>query len=420
MANAFLLCHGSRIDGRDATFVPEGRTISFYSEFDENTLRTHGLAALNAGDIAPNETYQGGTQIPNYSLSRFSDAEMAQHLAVESSLTDGTLYFLGDAPFANERTALCTTPVACQASYPQHAPGCQGVFNVITEEDIYSVSCRGVRGQQNTGTRVMEGTTEFSDELGEMARSLLAQKAADPDAAMEYFLSLPEGTRQMMLGYVNIQTWVNDYFQNGGTAPPAAVLEARAFVQSHGDIAFVDYAEQFGDQQRSIVLAEDDLLKAYWTGFGRRLLRNDGAPAFVQWFATLDTGWMTVLAEDDELSVAVGQGAQGADLAEAPAWTPTDNDFAEAVSNNEPFVKNLDEDVDATWEIGAALVLLGEPSSELASRIRQQPDYRSGTFQVERATFGAGALRFSGVPPVLHDTITWSVEQFSQKKVKFD
>ena len=195
---------------------------------------------------------------------------------------------------------------------------------------------------------------------------------------------------------------------------------ARAFVQSHGDIAFVDYAEQFGDQQRSIVLAEDDLLKAYWTGFGRRLLRNDGAPAFVQWFATLDTGWMTVLAEDDELSVAVGQGAQGADLAEAPAWTPTDNDFAEAVSNNEPFVKNLDEDVDATWEIGAALVLLGEPSSELASRIRQQPDCRSGTFQVERATFGAGALRFSGVPPVLHDTITWSVEQFSQKKVKFD
>src|SRR5262249_33927658 len=108
------------------------------------------------------------------------------------------------------------------------------------------------------------------------------------------------------------------------------------------------------------------------------------------------------------------------DLAQSPTWAPTEDDFAEAVLINEPFVKDLDEDVDAAWEIGAAVVLLGQPNAQLASRVRQQPDYASGTFQVERATFGAGSLRFSGVPPVLQDTITWSIGQFSKKDVKFE
>jgi hypothetical protein len=420
MARAFLLCHGSRVDGRDYTFVPEGRTISFYSEFDENTLRSTGLAALNAGDITPNETYEAGDPIPNYSLSRFNDSEMAQHLAVESSLTDGTLYFLGQDPFTSERSALCTTPQACAATAPHHAQGCRGVFNLITEEDIYSVSCRGVSGQQNQATRVMEGSTEFNDELREMARAILQQKQDDPDAAIQYFLSLPQGTQQMMMSYVAIKDWVNDYFKQGGEAPAAAVIEARSFLAANGDIAFVDYAEQFEFEQRTMVLAEDDLLAAWWTGFGRRLLRNEGAPAFYEFYRTLDPYWLDVLAQDDELASAIGQGSQGADLAQAPTWAPSQDDFDEARSINEPFVKDLDEDVDAAWEVGAAVVLFGQPSGELASRVRQQPDYASGTFRVERAIFGAGSLRFSGVPPVLQDTVTWTVNQFSKKDVEFD
>jgi hypothetical protein len=330
------------------------------------------------------------------------------------------MYFLGQDPFTNPRSALCTTPQACAATKPQHAPGCRGVFNLITEEDIYSVSCRGVAGQQGRGTREMEGSTDFADELDDMRRQLMEQKANDSEAAIQYFLSLPQGTQQMLMAYRDIQSWVNDYFKQGGEAPPAAVLDARAFLESHGDIAFVDYAEQFDVEQRSMVLAEDDLLAAWWTGFGRRLLRNEGAPAFYEFFRTLDPYWLNVLAQDDELALAIGQGSQGADLTEEPTWAPSQDDFDEARSINEPFVKNLDEGVDAMWEIGAAVVLLGQPSGELASRVRQQPDYASGTFQVERAVFGAGSIRFSGVPPVLQDTVTWTVEQFSKKDVEFD
>jgi hypothetical protein len=419
VATAFLLSHGARVENVDDTFVPQGRSISFYSEFDENTLRTIGLAAVNAGDIIPTETFQGGETVSNYVLLRFDDGEMAEHLAAESSQTGGKLYFTGaELP---EQAWLCTTPDECAATYPQHADTCQGVFKLISEQDILSVSCRGKLGGPGKSTFEMEGSTEFMEDLQAETLRILQWAQTDPDAAMEYYQSLSEATRVMLNGAnTNLSAWAKAYYDGGGTDTPAAVIEARNFVESHGDIAFVDYAEQFDVQQRSIVLAEDDLLEAYWLGYGRRLLRKDGAPAFWDFYRTLDQPWLDAMAQDPELFDAIASGSQGADVAETSSWVPTQDDFAEATSHNEPFVKNLDEEVDAVWEVGGAVVLLGQPSSELASRVRQQPDYATGSFQVERARFGAGSLRFSGVPPVLQDTVTWAVEQFSKKDVEFD
>jgi hypothetical protein len=238
---------------------------------------------------------------------------------------------------------------------------------------------------------------------------------------MAYWQSLSEATKVMLTGAdVELDEYVKKYFKDGGAESPAAVIEARNFLQTHGDIALVDYVEQFDAQQRSMVLDEQDLLEAYWLGYGRRLLHSDGAPAFWDFYRTLDQDWMNLLAGDAELFDALGAGSQGANVAETSNWAPTSEDYDTATSINEPFVKDLDEEVDAVWEVGGSVVLLGQPSSELASRVRQQPDYTSGTFQVERARFGAGSLLFSGVPPVLQDTVTWAVGQFSKKDVTFE
>ena len=419
MATAYLLSHGARVENVDDTFVPEGRSISFYSEFDENTLRSIGLAAVNAGDITPTETFNAGETVSNYVLQRFADDEMAEHLAAASSQTDGALYFTGgELP---DPAWLCTTPDECNATYPNHADVCQGVFKLIAEEDILSVSCRGAMGGPGTATEAMEGSTEFMDDLGQETLRILEWAQTDPDAAMAYYQSLSEATRVMLNGAnTNLAKWAEDYFAGGGTDTPAGVVEARNFLESHGDVAFVDYAEQWDDVQRGVVFAEQDLVEAYWVGYARRMVRADGAPAFFTWFETQDQQWKDVMQADPEIADAIAAGGQGANLAEESNWAPTDEDFEQATSLNEPFVKDLDEDVEATWEIGGAVVLLGEPSGELASRVRQQPDYASGTFQVERATFGAGALRFAGVPPIFQDTVTWAVNQFSRKDVKFD
>lgn len=418
MARAFLLSHGTRVASVGDTFVPEGRSIAFYSEYDQNTLRSIGLAALSAGDVTPTETFTAGQTVANYGLPRFADNEMAEHLASVSSLTDGRLYFTGaELP---DPSWLCTTPDLCQGTYPRHHAQCRGVFALVAEADILSVSCRGLQGAQNQATFEMEGSTEFMDELGRETVRILTWAQTDPAAAMAYYQSLSEATRVQLNGAnTNLKAWAESYFTGGGTDTPAAVVEALNYLESHGDVAFADYADQWDGTQRSVALADDRVLNGYWLGYGRRLLRTSGAPAFWEFFVTLDSHWQRLLSADDELATAIAAGSQGGGVAESGTWQPTEGDFATAASVNQPFVKGLDAGVDAVWEAATFVVLLGQPDIDLAHRLRQQPDYASGTFQVERAVFGAGKLVFSGVPPMHQGTVEAAVGRFSDKEVTF-
>ena len=418
----YLLSHGARIGDRPNTFVPEGKTISFYSEFDQNTLRTIGLAALSAGDITPTDTFEAGDEVANYVLVQFEDSAMAEHLAAESSASGGTLYFTGaELP---SPAWLCTTPDLCVK--PRHHATCQGVFSLISENEIYSVSCRGSAGGPGTSTFEMEGSNDFMAEMQTEARRILDWSKTNPDEAMEYYQSLSEATRAMLNGAnTNLGKWAEDYYKGGGTDTPAAVVEARNYIESHGDVAFADFADQMEPQQRSTAFADDGVLNGYWLGYSRRLLHNEGAEAFFAFFITLEQGWQTLLSADEELMTAIALGSQAApgetpQVVESSEWQPTDADYQTAASTGQFFVKNLDEDIDATWEVGTFVVLLGDWSDELSAHVRQSHDYASGTFQVERATFGAGKLVFSGVPPVHQGTIESFIEGFSDKKVKFD
>jgi Putative adhesin Stv domain len=418
MARAFLLSHGTRVGSVGDTFVPPGRTIAFYSEFDENTLRTIGLAALNAGDITPTETFEGGSPVPNYGLPRFSDGEMAEHLASVSSQTNGTLYFTGaELP---DPAWLCTTPDKCATTRPEHHADCRGVFALVAEQDILSVSCRGLQGASGTSTFEMEGSTEFMDEMMTEARRIVDWAQTDPEAAMQYYQSLSEATRVQLNGAnTNLKTWAESYFSSGGTDTAFAVTEALSYLESHGDVAFADYADQWEQGQRSVAFADERVLDGYWLGYGRRMLQREGAPAFWTFFVGLDRQWQDLLSADPQLADAIAIGSQGGGVAEAGTWQPSEGDFATAASVNQPFVKGLDEGVEAVWEVAAFILLVGQPDIELAYRLRQQPDYATGTFRVERALMGAGSLVFSGVPPMHQGTVEAAIAQFSQKEVTF-
>ncbi|MCW2594796.1 MAG: hypothetical protein JWP39_684 [Jatrophihabitans sp.] len=135
--------------------------------------------------------------------------------------------------------------------------------------------------------------------------------------------------------------------------------------------------------------------------------------AFPGWFDGLSPDEQAVLLRDPGL-YAWDQGR--GTVAE---WNPSDADVQAVADVNEPYVKNLDEDDEGTWEAGGFLVLLGDGHG-YTDWVRQQPDHASGTFEVKRATFGAGKLVFTGVPPAHQGTITAAVERFSDKSVKFE
>jgi putative adhesin Stv-like protein len=270
MARAFILSHGERNQEDWDTFVPDGSTISFYSDFDEATQRSIGLAALSAGDVEPFDTYDGGQLIPNYVLSAFEDSALAEHMTTESSATGAKPYYVGiDLP---DPVQLCSDPEECQKTYPQHADSCEGVFGKVAEDEILSVSCRVLSGDDDAGaTDVMEGSTDFMDELREEANRIQAWLASDPQAAIAYWESLTDATKVQLTGVnVDLEEDVAAYYDAGGESTPRAVLQARQYLADAGEGSFYDWVAGLDAKQQEFILGETDLEAAFEREKARR------------------------------------------------------------------------------------------------------------------------------------------------------
>jgi hypothetical protein len=270
MARAFILSHGERNQEDWDTFVPDGSTISFYSDFDEATQRSIGLAALSAGDIEPFETYDGGQLVPNYVLSAFEDSALAEHMTTESSATGAKPYYVGiDLP---DPVQLCSDPEECQKTYPQHADSCEGVFGKVAEEEILSVSCRVLSSDTDpAGTDVMEGSTDFMDELRDEAARIQAWLASDPQAAIAYWESLTDATKVQLTGVnVGLEEDIAAYYDAGGESTATAVLQARRYLADAGEASFYDWVVGLDDTQQAFILSTDDLSAAYERERARR------------------------------------------------------------------------------------------------------------------------------------------------------
>ena len=327
MARAYLLSHGSREADKGDTFVPAGRSISFFSEFDTNVLRLNGLAALSGGDYSPTETKVGPVTVSNYRHTQFEDFAIAQHLASESSASEGKSYYVGqDLP---SPVYLCTNPAKCQTTYPQHADDCRGVFKLIAEQEIYSVACRGVRGQKNPTDNKLEGSTELLDEMKVEAKRILEWAKTDPGAAMEYWQSLTQPTRVALgTSYIPLRDYATQYFAGGGESTPEAVLEARRYLAAYDEGTFYSWVSQLDEngRQRQLIMADPELAAAYQRGWGivdpRGALFDGATPQAVEPALALGaqideqaTGIASAVAlftgseEDDVHTVAAAYGA---------------------------------------------------------------------------------------------------------------
>jgi hypothetical protein len=303
MARAFILGHGARIPGEAKTFVPTGRSISFYSDVDEVTLRANGFAALSAGDIPPVAKFDAGSEIDNYELTRFEDEALAQHMATESSLTRGlnrldpaTTYFVGlrtkwrTLPLLSNPLLLCSNPAKCALTKPEHSGSCEGLFAVVPEEDILSVSCRSVQltqeqrdqgaVQPNT-TRLGARTGELDDEGRDTSEAFFSKteaeavrlwqqsqkSASDRARVVTYLESLSEPTRQMLFeSHLDLKTVAEEYYDSLVPNEPGAswrttsphpllrprpkpaldvVLEARRALEALGEDSFADRVDAY-------------------------------------------------------------------------------------------------------------------------------------------------------------------------------
>jgi hypothetical protein len=390
-------------------------TIDFYADFDENMFFTNGLAVVARGEVdSPNQQYKAGDPIPNYFYQALTSDQLGWYLQLDRSGL--TAWFVGnDLP---DNTSLCTDHDNCDAWGANDGSGyhsCDGILGKAHEDGenrLVILACRGNMGRaSNPATRDLansDGTRDDSFETdleGEVGRFL----ALTPTEQETTWVGWPENTKLSFMPFPQMKAWADAH-------------GARELWRNEGPKAFARYYDKLAADAQQLVAADPDAAAGVFAG--RALNYFDDDPAgFPAWFDTLTADQQSQLLGDPGIYAwhqGRGAGAAG-DAAAAPGApeTPAPWHISAADEFNETFVKQLDEDVDATWEVGGFVVQLGDGHATDAL-VRAQPDYSYGTFQVRRATFGAGKLVFTGVAPAHQATITAAAARFSDKKVSFE
>ena len=152
------------------------------------------------------------------------------------------------------------------------------MFALVPEEEILSVTCRGRVGKDDPATDRLgarnvkdagwfssghDTSEDFTTERRAEAQRLLALSKTDPTAAVSYIESLSEPTRQMLLSNIALNTFVENYYKQGGPATPEAVLEGRGALEALGEDSFADHVDMYDAKQKQMVLADADLKAAY-------------------------------------------------------------------------------------------------------------------------------------------------------------
>lgn len=219
MSTVYLLSHGNYSQSDGETFVPSDRSVSFYCDEGEGTLAVVALAVVY-GNVPARQIYAGGATLPNYALSAFNEPDYEDdYRRVGAVRRLGRLCFVGiDLP---SPVWLCSTPQVCGGLRSElaardepvhHHEDCAGIFGLVEETEILSVACRvptGTPAGEVTYTWEMAGhDDDFAIDNVVEAERIVTWATTEPDAAMQYFLSLSETTRIMLMTHERLKTWV--------------------------------------------------------------------------------------------------------------------------------------------------------------------------------------------------------------------
>jgi len=198
----FIVGHGVIEASGPETLVPEGRTITFYTDVGLQFWQVYGMAALQMNDATSGfKTYQSGEKVPNYFMSKYSDNERTRFATVADEAANAI--YVGDGIPSNIRLCEATDDAMCGGG--RHI--CGGVFGRIDDDIIY-LSCRSVEGVADPGQDTYGGTGQTTTldhydakareylALGEGAGAALAQledaRTPDSQELLAYMMTYPD------------------------------------------------------------------------------------------------------------------------------------------------------------------------------------------------------------------------------------
>ncbi|MGH9268016.1 MAG: putative adhesin, partial [Acidimicrobiales bacterium] len=198
-------------DNAGWTFVPDGATIKFFSDNNENLITANALSVLAKGNFSnANQTYGPGNTsndepawVPNYELEARSSGEMQRDLSAFAEGAD--LVFVGDD--LKSPIKLCEdTTGQCKDGVHE----CSGVLGQVKDTDIVYLACRGiVTDADSTSTEGVGAPEERSTETLDFIREMYGLWATDKDAFETRFDQLDQARQaEVMAGYAELKNHI--------------------------------------------------------------------------------------------------------------------------------------------------------------------------------------------------------------------
>jgi hypothetical protein len=398
--------HGSRSRGAEKTFVPDGTTIKWYADLDQNLLTRNGFLALSSGDFGAPTDSQGpgsGTSVEVFNYEVFEDLAKRDQVAILHR-GDSDLKFVGaEVP----QGPLCSTPAECRKAGKHD---CGGLLGTVHDTEIVILVCRGLPGG-NTATAAFGSdpvTKDIDEDFQRWFQTWVTALQTDPDSAMREFETYSDPVKLQLGTFIAVPVWQAVHWASTYAAAGQytdaftqfrSVTDAGALGWMLGNIPV--YAARFTDAA------------------------NADPEAF---FAALDAGpqiardafnALPAIATAREAHKQAGAQAAFEDFA-AGSWAPTAEEIAGVNEINRATVKAADDGEALPYIVAGFVLLIGDGhGGEWQSWAANEPDQASGTITVKRATFGAGRLDVEGCPPSKQSIVENAIGSFSDKEVRF-
>jgi putative adhesin Stv-like protein len=398
--------HGSRGRGEEKTFVPDGTTVKWYADLDQNLLTRNGFLALSSGDFgAPNDS-QGpgkGTDVLVYNYVVSEDLAKRDKVAILHR-GSSALQFVG-AEVA--QGPLCPTPVVCRTA---GVHSCSGLLGTVKDSEIVILVCRGLPGG-NAGTEAFgsdDVTSDIGKEFKEWFDQWVKRVLADPDGAMGDFETYSDPVKLQVGTYLAVPAWQAVHW---GSKYAAASQFDDAFTQFR-DLPDASSTRYFLDN-----------VAQYRSAFAGAAATDPQA-----FFAALDrspqpvrdvfNGVSDIAVERERATQTTAQA--GFEEFAATSWVPDAADLAQINGINQAAVKSAEDGESLDYVVAGFALLIGSGhGAAYDTWAANEPDQARGTITVKRATFGAGKLEVEGCPPAKQSIVEAALNSFSDKDVKF-
>jgi hypothetical protein len=386
--------HGARVDDT-TTFVPNGTTVKFYSDFDVNLATSSALVAITSGSFAsPNDEADEGSDIANYRLYKQDDRFYAQWIAMGGEAKTPIWWVGQDLP---DQIRLCNLDGTCDPGSGLH--NCTGVFGQVKDSEIILLACRGVLGAHGGSTAEFGSDEEdplhdVNADMNEWFGGFISRLQADPDKAEAEYDALPQGTKALALatGYgeaFSYGRWIRRYALDDDLDNLFTHLKQNA-AKSGNMMWLVNNVASCG--------AALDAAVARHPGNFKDFLDTAGDP------------WRTALMARPAIATAIGTVA----AAEAPSI-----DWAEFQGRNREFVKNMAEGDGAVfWQYDEVLVIGGQYRHPYGAALLEAGGSEGTLTMLERGgVVSRGSVEVSGAAD--QDAFKRAFGELSAKTVKF-